>query len=469
MKKFDLVVIGAGPAGMSAACLAAKHGVSVAILDEQANAGGQIYRNIMQADAPRLDILGPDYQNGRPLVKALSDSDVTHFSNAVVWGVTSDGVVSYSINREAAQISGRFLLIATGALERPIPIPGWTLPGVLTAGAAQILMKSSGLVPDKAVIVGSGPLIYLLATQMISAGTPPKALVETQTRRDMIAGMQHVGGALRGWKAIAKGVRMMGKIQAAKVPRYQGAHDLRVFGENCAEGIEFQSKGRLHKLESATLLLHQGVVPNTQITRALRLGHNWDNTQRCFRPVLDSWGKSSIDTIFVAGDGAGISGAKAAEYAGRISASEILCRLGLIDQNQRDQLSAGANAALGVEHAVRPFLDTLYPPSGQVLAPADDVIICRCEAVRAGDIRRYAQLGCSGPNQTKAFGRPGMGSCQGRYCALTVTELLAAAHGKPQDEIGSYRIRSPIKPVTLGELSSIETNEATSSTEGLKR
>ena len=455
MKHFDLVIIGAGPAGLSAASLAVKHGATVAILDEQATAGGQIYRNVAQADVARLDILGADYQDGQSLVQNLTGSEVTHLCNAVVWGVTLDGVVSYSIGDEGGQIAGRKLLIATGALERPMPIPGWTLPGVMTAGAAQILMKSSGLVPENAILVGSGPLIYLLASQMIAAGAPPKALVETQTRRNMIAGMRHISGAVRGWKAIAKGVRMLGKIRAAGVPRYTGAHGLRVLGEEHAKGIAFQSKDQQHELESTTVLLHQGVVPNTQITRSLQLDHRWDDQQRCFHPVLDHWGKSSSDTIFVAGDGAGIGGAKAAEYAGRISAAEILCSLGIIDQKQRDQISDSSKKALATERAVRPFLDALYPPSQEVLTPSDEVIVCRCEAVRAGDIRRYAKLGCTGPNQTKAFGRSGMGPCQGRYCGLTVTELLAAEHGKPQDEIGSYRIRMPIKPVTLGQLASI--------------
>ena len=112
--------------------------------------------------------------------------------------------------------------------------------------------------------------------------------------------------------------------------------------------------------------------------------------------------------------------------------------------------------ALARELAARPFLDAAYPPYGAALRPADNTVICRCEEVTAGDIRSYAKLGCIGPNQTKAFGRAGMGPCQGRYCGLTVTALLADANGQSPDETGYYRIRPPLKPVTLGELAAMD-------------
>ena len=104
------------------------------------------------------------------------------------------------------------------------------------------------------------------------------------------------------------------------------------------------------------------------------------------------------------------------------------------------------------ERAIRPFLDRLYQPPKEILTPKDETVVCRCEEVSAVDIRDYAKIGCLGPNQTKAFGRSGMGPCQGRCCGLTVTEILASENKLSQQEVGSYRIRSPIKPVTLGEI-----------------
>ena len=158
----------------------------------------------------------------------------------------------------------------------------------------------------------------------------------------------------------------------------------------------------------------------------------------------------------VAGDGAGIGGAKAAEVAGRLAALKLAEDLGRLTVSQRNQYATPLRTALARELAARPFLDMAYPPYTHAVSPADTTVICRCEEVTAGEIRGYAKLGCLGPNQTKAFGRAGMGPCQGRYCGLTVTALLAEANRQTPNETGYYRIRPPLKPVTLGELAEME-------------
>jgi NADPH-dependent 2,4-dienoyl-CoA reductase/sulfur reductase-like enzyme len=208
------------------------------------------------------------------------------------------------------------------------------------------------------------------------------------------------------------------------------------------------------------VLLHQGVVPNTQISRALRMVHDWHSGQQAFAPRLDSWGESSVPGVFVAGDGAGIAGAVAAEQAGRLAGVQVAHQLGRIDRATRDMRARAPAGRLAAERALRPFLDVAYPPAAQVLSPADDTIICRCEEVTAGQVRGWAKLGCTGPNQTKAFGRVGMGPCQGRYCGLTVTTLLAEAQGMTPQAVGAYRIRPPFKPVTLGEVASLNHPDA---------
>ena len=198
MHNADLIVIGAGPAGMSAARRAAALGLSVLILDEQPAAGGQIYRNVDRASAARNDILGKDYTHGRTLTEGLHHENITHLMGAVVWQIEDGTRVAFTQNGKGALAVGQRILLATGALERPMPLPGWTLPGVMTAGAAQILLKQSGIACQGAVLVGSGPLLYLIATQMVRAGVPPLALVETQTTGDLTKSMRHLGGALRG-------------------------------------------------------------------------------------------------------------------------------------------------------------------------------------------------------------------------------------------------------------------------------
>ena len=456
MKTFDLIVIGTGPAGMAAAVRASQCNASVCVLDEQRMPGGQIYRGLASASDHQLAVLGDDYSKGQALVNAFEHSRATHIHGAVVWDLTKHGVVTFSTQGSASQISARAVIVASGAIERPVPVPGWTLPGVLTAGAAQILLKSSGLVPRNAILAGSGPLLYLLATQLIAANAPPAALVETSSRSQWLGALQYAAGAWQGRHLFIKGISMLETIRRAHVPRYRGASNIRVLGEQQANGIAFDSGGADIELEASTVLLHQGVVANTQITRCLEAEHRWDAQQKCFHPVLDEWGQTSCPRIYVAGDGARIDGAVAAEHAGYVAATGAVHKLGLIDDRQRDERAQESLKVLRRERAARPFLDALYAPPASILAPANDTIICRCEAVTAGDIRRCAQLGCTGPNQTKAFCRAGMGPCQGRGCALTVTEILAAEHGMTHDEVGSYRIRAPLKPVTLGEVASID-------------
>ncbi len=459
MREADLIIIGAGPAGMASARQAADTGLSVLLLDEQLRAGGQIYRDVERAGKIRADLLGSDFTAGLPLVAALDHDRIDHVKGANVWQIEETTKVVFTVRGVADIAKGKRILIATGALERPMPLPGWTLPGVMTAGAAQILLKQSGVVCEEAVLAGSGPLLYLLAAQMIRAGTPPLALVETQTFADMLSSMRHVGGALKGWRYMAKGLGLLAEIRRAGVKRFTGVQGISVSGDQRVQAISFTSKGRKETIECGNVLVHHGVVPNTQIARSIGVTHFWSDQQHCFVPQKDGWGRTNLAEVFIAGDGGGIGGAKAASLAGRIAALEIAAELGALEGHKRDSQAASLRRALNRELAARPFIDRAYPAFGGALSPSDDTIICRCEEVTAGDIRRYAEIGCIGPNQTKAFGRPGMGPCQGRYCGLSVTELLAKANGKTQEETGYYRIRPPLKPVTLGELATLGDRE----------
>ena len=231
--------------------------------------------------------------------------------------------------------------------------------------------------------------------------------------------------------------------------------DITIDGETAASAVCFTSNGRSHRIETETVLLHQGVVPNTQISRAAGLNHRYDNAQRCFHPVTDTCCQSSSPQISIAGDGAGIYGATAAALSGRIAALNALATIGHITTSERDLACSSLLKRRMAETAIRPFLDRAYTPPDSVLQPADSTIACRCEEVTAGEIRGLVSLGCEGPNQIKAFSRAGMGPCQGRFCGLTVTQIMAAETGLSPDDIGTHRIRTPIKPVTLGELAAL--------------
>ncbi|OCR22411.1 (2Fe-2S)-binding protein [Pseudomonas syringae] len=449
----DVVVIGAGAAGMSGAVALAGLGLGVVLLDEQGSPGGQIYRGITLAPLSRRDMLGPDYAHGNQLAQALASSTVRYEKGAAVWQVTRDHQVSYLRDGRLHTLNAKAVLLATGAMERPFPIPGWTLPGVMSAGAAQILLKSSGLAPSEPVVLaGCGPLLYLLGWQYLRAGVPIKALVDTTRPEDYWRARRHLFAALRAWPYLRKGLELMRSLRVAGIAHYTGAEQLAVEGEEAATALTFTAAGKSVRIASRCVLLHQGVVPNIQFSQSLRARHEWDAAQLCFSPAVDAWGELDVPGVYVAGDGAGIGGAQAAAVQGQLAALGIAAQLATISTAQRDQQAEPLRAKLDSNLRIRPFLDTLYQPKEQNRIPADDVMVCRCEEVTAGDLRGFVALGCAGPNQAKSFGRCGMGPCQGRMCGLTVTEVIAKARGVSAAEVGYYRIRPPIKPITLGEL-----------------
>jgi len=454
----DLLIIGAGPAGLSAAALADELGLSVLLLDEQSEPGGQIYRGIESVDPKTADILGPDYRRGAALAEAFRRSGARYRDGATAWRVDEDGTVAYSRDGEARIVAGRRVLLATGAQERPTPIPGWTLPGVMSAGGAQVLLKSAGIVPAGPVVVaGNGPLALLIASQLIAAGATLAALLETTETNDYMAALPHLPRALRAFDMLRKGSRMRRDIKRAGVPILSGVANLAAGGDDHVTHVAFDHGGQRNTIPVDTLLLHAGVVPNTQITRQLDCAHEWVADQRYWRPVLDSWGATDRDIFAVAGDGGGIVGAEAATLAGRLAALDAARRHGTIDRLERDRRAAPLRVAMQRHLAIRPLLDTLFRPDPAFCVPPDDAtLVCRCEEISAGDIRAAVAEGAMGPNQIKAFTRCGMGPCQGRMCGLTVAEIIAAERSATLTETGYYRIRPPIKPVSMRELAALD-------------
>lgn len=444
----DLIIIGSGPAGMAAACEARAAGLSVVVLDEQQAIGGQIYRRVETAPAGLLDILGKDYAAGQNLIAEFRSSGARCIAGATVWNVTTEGVVNYVADGHAGEISGKFVLLASGAIERPFPIQGWTMPGVMGAGAGQIMLKGAGALPaDPVVLAGCGPLLYLLAWQYIRAGVTIAAVVDTTKRSAYFSALNHVVGAMKGWRDLVKGIKLIAAIRRHGVPVYSGATDLAIAGTVRAEGIDFKIAGKPQHISASLVLLHQGVVPNTQLSWSTGAKHRWDDQQLCWQPETDADGRLGETAVYVAGDSRGIVGADASAVQGRLAALAMAKQLGRTENVGRVR---SLLASLQRYTHVRPFLDTLYRPQQKNRIPDDNVLVCRCEEVTAGQIRRYVELGCKGPNQTKAFGRCGMGPCQGRLCGLTVTEVIAQKRGVDPSEVGYYRIRPPIKPILLG-------------------
>jgi NADPH-dependent 2,4-dienoyl-CoA reductase/sulfur reductase-like enzyme len=444
----DLAVVGAGPAGLAAALEAERLGLSVALIDEQPAPGGQIWRGVERAQA--AETLGEDYLAGRAEAARLRASGVRYRPATTLWHLVPDGEFSLAHGGRSSRLAAKRIVLATGAMERPVPIPGWTLPGVMTAGAAQILLKTAASVPQgQTVLAGQGPLLWLIAQQLIAAGALPAAILETRRAGTVGTALNHLGGLWRGRAWALKGLAMMRAVARAGVPVIRGVHGLRAEGSERLERVVWDGGSQ----EATTLLLHEGVIPNVQVSLALGLAHDWDEVQLCWRPRIDAFGATSAERIAIAGDGAGIGGWQAARALGRLAALDAAHRLGRIDRARRDADAAPLLAERARALAIRPFLDALYRPAPEVLTPRDDAtIVCRCEEVTAGQVRQAARLGATGPNQAKAYLRCGMGPCQGRLCGPTVAALIAAERGITIAEAGTYRPRAPYKPLTVGEL-----------------
>jgi thioredoxin reductase/bacterioferritin-associated ferredoxin len=456
-ENYHAAVIGAGPAGLAAATVCARAGLSTVLFDEQPSPGGQIHRAVTTTPIKQNTVLGADYWAGAELARKFLASGAHYVPGATVWNLTREREIGVSVAGAAHILKAERVILATGALERPFPIPGWTLPGVMTAGAGQILLKSSGLVPDgHTVIAGCGPLLWLIAWQYLNAGARIDAILET-AGADRAAAWRHAP-AFAASPYFLKGLRLMLAVRRrARV--VANVIELAAEGRDRVEAVTYRTaRGAEQRVPVDNLFLHQGVVPNVNLAMAAGVEHRWDDVQLCFSPVLDADGGTALPGIAIAGDGGGIAGAEAAQARGALAG---LAAVRALRPNAPALAeTAAVRARLARVTRGRAFLDAYYQPAAQFRRPARDTLVCRCEEVTAGQIVDTVALGCTGPNQMKAFLRCGMGPCQGRLCGLTVTELMAQARGVKPQEVGYYRLRPPVKPITLGELASLPKNEA---------
>jgi len=457
MSEYDLLIVGAGPAGMAAAVTARRHGLSVLVVDDQQAPGGQIWRGVETVAAtPRGARLGEAYRIGAERTAAFRACGAIYEPGCQLWQIEPGFRAFLTQDREARVIAAKAVVLATGAQERPAPFPGWTLPGVLTVGAGQILLKTANQVPAQPVwIAGCGPLPLLYMTQLLAAGGKIAGFLDTTPRGRLAGALRHLPQALGRIGDLAKGLSWMWSLKRAGVPVIRHVTELVAEGDGRLQTLRYRTEdGGESAVPAEVLLVHEGVVPSIHAPLALGCAVEWRTAQQCYAPVVDTWGETSLPGVFVAGDGAGIGGAAAAELRGALAGLRVAVTLGAL--KEAENAAAPIRRDLARELALRPFLDAMFAPRPQVFAPADATIVCRCEEVTAGDIRARAAVGRPGPNQLKAFTRAGMGPCQGRQCGYPVMHLVAAAQQRPAADIGFMRIRPPLKPVTLGELASLD-------------
>ena len=464
--EYDYVIIGSGPAGMAAAVTARQQGLSVLVLDEQPAAGGQIYRNLEALEAGRPEEfrkLGTEYQTASELVRAFRQSGAEYLSGRSVWEIDPDLTIRHLglIDSGTTIPSGcraKRLLIAIGAMERPMPFPGWTLPGVMACTAADVLYKNSGLLPSgQVVLAGSGPLLLLIACRLLDAGVSIGAFLDTNPRGALLKALPFLPDALKAAGYLTKGAGMLWKLFTSGVPVHSGVDGLEAVGNEQVEKVRFRRGGQWHEVKTDLLLLHHGVIPNVQITRQLDCEHRWYEAQRYWEPVLDEWGNTTLDNVAVAGDCGRVCGAAVSELSGHLAALETARALGKLTLAGRDAEAVPFRIQLAKQKAIRPFLDTLFAPAQPWLVPEnEDTLVCRCEEVRVRDLRTVVQHGVQGPDRVKSMIRCGMGPCQARMCGLTVSEVIADERKLSPAEVGYFRIRSPIKPVTLAQLAEMD-------------
>jgi bacterioferritin-associated ferredoxin len=321
----------------------------------------------------------------------------------------------------------------------------------MTVGALQIMLKSAAAVPeDDVVLAGTGPLLYLYGTQCLNAGVKRLTILDTRPQQALRRAIIKLPSALRGKgpRYLWKGINLLWQLQRPGVRIHQHVRHIAIEGVDHVTGISFEtSRGRMRHA-AKLVALHEGVVPNTQLTRSIGCSHVWDKANHAFRPELTEQGETTEGRVYVVGDAGSIMGAAASALDGELAALEIAARLKALAVDDRSRAASRLTDLKQRELAVRPFINEVYHPKEATAHLSDETILCRCEALRTAEIRDAIRAGASGADQVKAYTRSGMGPCQGRLCGPSVNSLLAREKQVSEADAGYYSIRSPIVPVS---------------------
>ena len=446
------VVVGAGPAGVRAAQTLVRHGLRPVVLDESARWGGQIYRQPPAHFQRSKKILYGFEANRAESVHAAMAALLPHIDyqpDTLVWNAEG-GQLDVLRHGQTDTVGYTHLILATGATDRVLPMPGWTTPGVFTLGGAQVALKFQGCaIGRQVVLVGTGPLLYLIAYQYAKAGAPVAAVLDTAMLLDQVVALPVL---LQQPVVLAKGLYYVGWLRAHGVRMQGGVQPLRVLGDSRVSGFEWRDAQGEHMLACDSVGLGFGLRSETQLADILGCRFYFDALQRAWLPERDSAGRTTVTGLYLAGDGAGILGADAAECAGERAALTLLADTGRSPEAADSARVLALDATLARAQRFRTGLERAFPfPAGWAAQAPDDVVICRCEEITAGDLRRTAQAtGAIEMNRLKALCRVGMGRCQGRMCGVAAAEVLAQCTGRSVEQVGRLRGQAPVKPIPFG-------------------
>ena len=446
MKQF--VIVGAGPAGMRAAEQLVAAGQRPIVIDEAQRFGGQIYRQppaVMQRE--RRDLYG--FEAGR--AAAVLDRfesllpRIDYRPNTFVWQVEANALQLLHAGRTHT-LPYDALILATGATDRVLPFPGWTLPGVYTLGAAQVALKYQAcLIGPRVVFAGTGPLLYLVAWQYANHGGQVAAVLDSARAS---AKLRAATRMLARPAVAAKGAYFLARLRLMGIPIHHGVSLLKAEGAERVAALTWRAKGVTRTTECDAVGFGHGLRSETQLADLAGCAFDYSDIEQAWLPTRDAAGRTSVRGVYIAGDGAGILGADAAELSGAraaLAAVEDLVRptsMGRAGQLERET-QAHVTFRRGLETA-------FAPPTRWAAEAPDALIVCRCEEITAGELRACArETGTRELNRLKALTRIGMGRCQGRMCAPAAARLLAHAAGCALKDVGRLRGQAPIKPLPI--------------------
>ncbi|QOR70955.1 FAD-dependent oxidoreductase [Ruania alkalisoli] len=484
-----VTIVGAGPAGLAAAAVLDAHDVPVLLVDEQPRPGGQIFRQPPASFPGAEAAYTAGYGWGRDLVTVPERPGIAFAGSTTALGVLHERVDEGGHGLVAGPAGPRTgpdrlsvvlrgpdgvrsyetaaLLVATGAYDMPVPMPGWTLPGVVMAGAAQAMVKSQKMVPPGPIVLsGAHPLLLVAADQLVRSGAEISELVLTRG----LPGPREAWAAL---PAVPGHVAMLAELGASVARLLRAGVRIRtrstVVGATGADRVQAvqidrldphgQPAGRPRTVDAATLVLGYGFQPSTELARQARCRLHHDAMAGGWVVDHDGTGRTTAPGVYVAGEPTGVAGAEASRAEGVLAALSIVADLGgAVSARQWRDARRGVRAAARFSRVVQELFQV--PPALLDALATEETVVCRCELVSAGKLQstldRNPQM--STVSAVKLECRAGMGPCQGRYCEASVSRALCAARGRRPDQAGYAAAHLPIKPVPVSDLATLTTD-----------